>query len=273
MLFITLLYLVSCPLTSGLLVLLDPVPDAVYDSINGVSGCMTGTRQEVIGHITEWIDGPSDQPICWMYGAAGSRKSAISKTVAELCAGVNRLGASFFFLRGAGRRSRITSFIPTLAYHLAFSVPATKSYIESVLRSNHHITHRSLEHQFRTLIMEPIQSVDPQIPPTVIVIDALDECDDKQMIADFIEIVARTLREDRLAIRFLFTSRVDDHVQKMFLTSPAVDATYHLNLEQFDADGDIRTFFRSRFSTIYQENRRLMSKVSHPWPSDPVLTE
>src|SRR5882672_4874508 len=118
---ITLLYLLSC-LTSGPLTLLDPVPDAVYDSINAVSGCMAGTREEVIGCITEWIDGPSDQQICWLYGAAGSGKSAISKTVAELCAGMNRLGASFFFLRGAGRRSRITSFIPTLAYHLAFSI-------------------------------------------------------------------------------------------------------------------------------------------------------
>src|SRR5882762_7866532 len=176
MLFITLLYLVSCPLTSGLLVLLDPVPDAVYDSINAVSGCMTGTRRKVIGRIIEWIDGPGDQPICWLYGAAGSGKSAISKTVAELCAGVNRLGASFFFIRGAGCRSRITSFIPTLAYHLAFSVPATKSYIESVLRSDHHLTHRSLERQFRKLILEPIRSVNPRILPTIIVVDALDEC-------------------------------------------------------------------------------------------------
>src|SRR5882762_2460027 len=178
---ITLLYLLSC-LTIDLLMLLDPVPDAVYDSINAVPGCMAGTRQEVIGRITEWIDGPSDQPICWLYGAAGSGKSAISKTVAELYAGMDRLGASFFFLRGAGRRSRITSFISTLAYHLAFSVPATKPYIESVLRSDHHITHRSLERQFRKLILEPIRSVNPRILPTIIVVDALDECDDKQMI-------------------------------------------------------------------------------------------
>jgi len=55
---ITLLYLLSC-LTLDPLTLLDPVPDAVYDSINAVSGCMTGTRREVIGRIIEWIDGPA----------------------------------------------------------------------------------------------------------------------------------------------------------------------------------------------------------------------
>ena len=269
----TLLYLVSCRLTPEPLALLDPVPDAVYDSINAVSGCMTGTRQEVVEHIFGWIDGRSDQPICWLHGAAGSGKSAISKTVAELCAGMNRLGASFFFLRGAGRRSRVTSFIPTLAYHLAFSVPPTKPYIESVLRSGHHITHRSLERQFRELVIEPIRSVNTPILPMVIIVDALDECDDKQMIADFIEVVARMLLDEQIAVRFLFTSRVEDHIQKKFLTSPVMDTTFHLNLHEFNADPDIRTFFRSRFSTIYRENRRLMSNVSHPWPSDSVLTE
>jgi hypothetical protein len=273
MLFVTLLYLVSCPLTSDTLALLDPVPDAVFDSINAVSECMAGTRQEVIRRIIEWIDGRSDQPICWLYGAAGSGKSAISKSVAELCAGVNRLGASFFFIRNAGRRSGFTSFISTLAYHLAFSVPAIKSCIESILRNNHHITHRSLELQFQKLIVEPIRSVDPPILPTVIIVDALDECDDKEKIADFIDIVARTLRDDQVSIRFLFTSRVEDHIQKKFLTSPAMDMTYHLNLGEFNADYDIRKFFRSRFSAIYQENRRLMSNVSHPWPSNSALTK
>ena len=96
MLFVMLLYLVSWLLTSGPLALLDPVPDAVYDSINAVSGCMAGTCWEVIGRIIEWIDGRSGQSIAWLYGAAGSGKSAISKSVAELYAGVNRLGASFF---------------------------------------------------------------------------------------------------------------------------------------------------------------------------------
>ena len=270
---ITLLYLVCCRLTSDLLALLDPVPDAVYDSINAVSGCMSGTRQEIIGRIIAWIDGPSDQPICWLQGAAGSGKSAISKTVAELCAGVNRLGGSFFFLRGAGRRSRITNFIPTLAYHLASSVPDTRVYIENVLRSDRHITHRSLTRQLRKLIIEPIRSLVTPMLPAIIIVDALDECDDKQMIADFIEIVACTLRDDQPAIRFLFTSRVEDHIQKKFLMSPALDATYHLTLQEFNADDDISTFFRSCFWTIYQENRRLMRNVSLPWPSPSVLTE
>ena len=65
-------------MTPDLKELLNPVPDAAYDSIGGVGGCLEGTRREVIGKIIEWIDGHNDQPICWLNGAAGFGKSAIS---------------------------------------------------------------------------------------------------------------------------------------------------------------------------------------------------
>src|SRR6202167_145846 len=177
--------------TLDVLALLDPVPDATYNSMGGVSGCLEGTRQEVIGKIVGWIDGGSDRPIGWLNGAAGSGKSAISRTVAGLCAASNRLGGSFFFLRGAGRRSAITHFISTLAYNLAFTIPATRSYIEGALRKDPHIVHRLLEHQFQQLIVEPILLVPVPPLPMVIIVDALDECDDKKSIEDFIEIVTR----------------------------------------------------------------------------------
>ena len=107
----------------------------------------------------------------------------------------------------------------------------------------------------------------------VFIIDALDECDDKAMIADFIRIVECAFQNHRLPLRFIFTSRVEDHIQTKFSTSPALDATYRLALNAFNADIDLRTFFRSRFSTIYQENRRLMRNITLPWPSESVLTE
>src|SRR6202050_3622709 len=188
--------------------LLNPVPDAAYDSIQGVSGCMEGTRQEIIGKIFEWIDGGSDKPVCWLNGAAGAGKSAISRTVARLCEESGRLCASFFFFRGAGRRSTITHFISTIAYSMALSIPATRPYVESVLQRDHHILHRSHERQFRNLIIEPIRSVTSPLPPMVIVIDALDECDDKQRIVEFIDIVARAFQHHQrpLPLRFFFTS-------------------------------------------------------------------
>jgi len=39
-------------------------------------------------------------------------------------------------------------------------------------------------------------------------------------------------------------------------------------LQNFNADADIHTFYRSRFSTIYEENRRVMRNIPLPWPSE-----
>ena len=162
--------------------LLNPVPDAAYDSVQGVSECMEGTRQEIIGKILEWTDGNNNQPVCWLNGAAGAGKSAISRTVARLCEESGRLCTGFFFFGGAGRRSTITHFISTIA----LSIPATRPYIENVLHGDHHILHRSHERQFQKLIVEPIRSVTFPDPPMVIVVDALDECNDWQRISEFI---------------------------------------------------------------------------------------
>jgi hypothetical protein len=107
----------------------------------------------------------------------------------------------------------------------------------------------------------------------VIIIDALDECDDKEMIADFIGIITRAIRNHQLPLRFIFTSRVEEHIQNKFSTSPALDATYCLALQDFNANDDIHTFFRSRFFTIYQEKQRLMRNITLPWPSEWVLDE
>ena len=245
----------------------------MYDSIVTVTKCMEGTRKEIIAQIIAWIDGGNDQPICWLYGAAGSGKSAISRTIAELCAGNDKLAGSFFFLRGAGRRSSITHFISTLAYDsfFPFHVPATKSYIERALQRNHHIFHRSLEHQFQKLIVDPIRSAVMPTLPMVFVIDALDECDNKGMIADFIQIVAHALGLHPLPLRFFFTSRVEEHIRQQFSVSPALPLTHCLTLEDFSATDDIRTFFRSRFSKICRTETTARRNVTLPWPSESDL--
>src|ERR1700691_3916492 len=83
----------SVYLTVDPLALLYPVPDATYDSMGNVSGmgnvsdmgnvsgCLEGTREEIIGRIVQWIEG--NKPICWLNGAAGAGKSTISRTVAN----------------------------------------------------------------------------------------------------------------------------------------------------------------------------------------------
>jgi hypothetical protein len=160
--------------TSDLKESLHPVPDASFNRSGRVAKCMRGTRQDILAQIEQWIDRDSDRPICWLSGPAGSGKSAIAQTVAEICAAGNRLAASFFFFRGAGDRSNFTHFLPTLAYQLAFSLPPTKHHIQNAMRNDPLILNRSLHHQFNKLIIDPVLALTEPILPMVVVIDAID---------------------------------------------------------------------------------------------------
>jgi hypothetical protein len=46
---------------------------------------------------------------------------------------------------------------------------------------------------------------------------------------------------------------------------------HRLSLESFDARRDLHRFFQTRFSTIYEENHRVMRDVPLPWPSEREL--
>jgi hypothetical protein len=102
----------------------------------------------------------------------------------------------------------------------------------------------------------------------VILIDALDECDDKELMAEFIEIITDACRGNNpFPFRIFFRSRVEEHLRKKLESPLAHSVIYPLALPDFDASGDIHKFFQSRFATIYQENHRLMRDIPLPWPS------
>jgi hypothetical protein len=104
----------------------------------------------------------------------------------------------------------------------------------------------------------------PWAKPLVLVIDGLDECDDKDRMAQLIQTIINAFQEKRgLPVRVFCTSRIEEHLRSK-LEAPTV---YALDLQDFDARGDIRKFFQSRFSTIRRENRP-MGNIPLPWPSD-----
>jgi hypothetical protein len=261
--------------TSDLYKLLAPVDDASHTRSGQVAACLQGTREDVIGAIQQCIK-EGDRPICWLSGGAGFGKSAIAQTLAQCYASKSRLLGSFFFLRGAGDRSIIARLIPTLAYQLSLSIPATKPLIQDVILRDPGISQQSLRHQFGKLIVEPMLAVRNTIlarlartKHAVMVIDALDECDDKDLMAEFIGAVIGAFQENhRLPFRVVVTSRVEEHIRKELGTPAARSVTHLLSLQDFDARADLDKFFRVHLSTIYERNCRVMRSVPLPWPSD-----
>lgn len=218
------------------------------------------------------------KPILWLKGPAGSGKSAISQTVAEHYAAENRLGGSFFFLRGAGDRSRISHLIPTLAYQLSISLPAAEQTILSCMKKEPNLLRSSLEYQFFKLIAEPILAVTNPIlhfvwpKPIIFIIDALDECDDKMGMAEFIDALIRAFPKPSYSpFRVFVTSRIEEHIKEKLKAWEARAAIHHLSLEDFDARVDIRAFLQSRLTAIYEAKREVMRDVSLPWPSNQDL--
>ena len=254
---------------------LNPVQDAAFNEDGArASKCMPGTRVDVIEIIKKWAKeerGAPKKPICWVNAAAGFGKSAIAQTIAEWCAKEGILGSSYFFLRGSGDRSKISSLVPTLAYHLSRSLPSTKSFIEEQLKDEPNTLRQPVAYQFEKLLVDPFRlsnksSLPHEILAAVIIVDALDECDDRDLMAEFVEVVIAEGKS--WPFRILFTGRIDEHLRQIFQTKAAQSVTYSLSLHDFIADKDIRMFYHEMFGDIYARNRHIsMRGVPSPWPT------
>ena len=262
----------------GLSQLLRPVSKATHTRSGPVAKCDPGTRLEVIDMIKEWLNRRDKQSVCWLNGPAGYGKSALSQTIAQRYADKGRLLGSFFFLRGAGDRSHIKRLIPTLAHQISISVPATKLLIDRALEADCTLLDSSVSivHQFQRLVTNPLSSLSTLLTffakPKILVIDGLDECDDKVQMAEFIEMLIDMSQKEQLPFRIFLTSRVEEHIRKKFYAGRAQSVLYCIDLDAFDACPDIQLYFEQEFGHIYNQNLPIMRRIPQPWPSSEALS-
>ncbi|TEB24933.1 hypothetical protein FA13DRAFT_1817648 [Coprinellus micaceus] len=235
--------------SSSIISLLDPILDASHTRNRRTSppnsDCFPGTRKGVLCEINSWATSSLlDEPrhILWVFGYAGCGKSAIAQSLAVQLAENGRLGGSFFFFRGAGNRSRIRRFPATIASQIALAIPGTAQHIENALRHHPGLLEptTSPTFQFKCLVFEPIRAATAASCPSssfVIIIDGFDECEDKGESSDFIkDLIGLFERHPDVPLRFLITSRVEDHIHRRLHNSNQVRL---LNLADRTSDGDI----------------------------------
>ncbi|KAM6490272.1 hypothetical protein JOM56_014249, partial [Amanita muscaria] len=110
--------------------------------------CHPGTRQDVLNKMRTWMDDPSaPERICWLLGPAGVGKSAIAQTISNSY-DQDKVGATFFFFRSDPIRNDGNRLIPTLAWQLAFSVPAINDLIAFSLEKQPDLPTKAIEAQF-----------------------------------------------------------------------------------------------------------------------------
>ncbi|OJJ65577.1 hypothetical protein ASPBRDRAFT_201704 [Aspergillus brasiliensis CBS 101740] len=230
--------------------------------------CLAGTRTELLQQVQDW-GRSSNRCIFWLSGMAGTGKSTIARTVARSFADGGMLGASFFFKRSEGDRGSAAKFFSTIVKQLAVHVPQMVPGIRKALENDATIPGRSLREQFNKLILQPLLDVDPgeAMNSTVIVIDALDECEPEEDVEIILDLLPKAEKATNMTIRFFLTSRPEIPIRFGFdqINKNKYQNTILQNLDEDVIKHDIALYLREEFSKIQQRRRHALP---HGWPGE-----
>ena len=216
----------------------------------------------------------------WLYGAAGAGKSAIAHTLAEICEDCGWLVASFFFWKTAGEHNNLSRFVATIAHQVALAIPQSRDLIGAAVDYNPFIFQQSVNVQLFKLVIEPLQrlfsaGMMSNIPPFVIIIDGLDECQGSDIQSGLIKSLVAAFLDlpFRIRIRILIASRPEVYLKSTFYSSSVQPRLTQIALsEEYSPEEDIYRFLKDSFDKIRREHP-LASYIPSPWPSSNILHE
>ena len=252
-------------------------PNALHDSGHVVDPpkCHPGTRIAILQTIMDWIAGSNEvnqeKLITWLSGAAGAGKSAIGRTVCEVCEKEGTLLASFFFGSNDSTRNHPRSLVATIAYQICCISPIIREVVSAFIDYDPLIFTRSLRTQLQSLVIEPL-SVNyanevHKVPP-LIVLDALDECIDEASQRDILDAILHTVTSSSIPIRVLVCSRPESNITNFF-SSAKINATlFKIFLgDLYEPDADIKLFLCEKLEAI-REGHIFKSSIPPSWPDD-----
>ena len=227
-------------------------------------GCLKGTRKEVLWQIEHWLADKQDQRVFWLNGLAGTGKSTIAQTFAEISFADGKLGASFFCSRDFEDRSNLQGIFPTLAFQLAYRYPLFREQLLQVLRANPDIGRESLCSQLEKGIVGPLKATHIQ---TLIIIDALDECKDEEPASAILSILSRYV--DQIpTVKFFITGRPERRIRSGFRLAalrPITEVFKLHDVQRSSVDVDIKLFFNTHLTEIAKHQS--YSDLTEEWPS------
>ena len=197
---------------------------------------------------------------------AGTGKSTIARTAAHSFADQKQLGASFFFSRGRGDLGHAEKFFTTIAAQLAAKVPSLRHHISKAITENPQIIQEDLGEQWKHLIFKPLSHLkDASLPPQIfiLVIDALDECEDDVRL--ILRLVAEAKALKRVKLRVFITSRPETPIRFGFRKMPEdahQDFTLH-NIDPAITQQDIYLFLSYELDDIRKDY-----SIQQGWPDN-----
>lgn len=236
--------------------------------------CYPSTREEVVGKIEKWMDGQGEpcHRMMWLSGPAGAGKSAITQTVAERCKKHGIHTANFFFFRGDWTRNHAQPLVATLVYQLRGYYHTLDELLAECLMATPLICEASIDEQFTQLISSPIHMVQqsPSIQrPIILIIDGLDECEDKKKQQQILGALRTLIQEDDSPFIVLVASRAEPHLVMSFNKLGTLVGSIFLNNKYTPRD-DIHHFVTSKSDEI-KGAHHLAHTLDSCWPAETDL--
>ena len=202
---------------------------------------------------------------------AGTGKSAIARTVARRYYNRGRLAASFFFSRGGGDSSHTGLFIPSIAHQLAHcEALGVADHIRGAAKQHSHATSLALQDQWARLVLQPLSKLETgsSVGNFLLVIDALDECDDERSVGGLLQLFQKVSQLAHVRLRILVTSRPETPIRHGFRQMVASDhqdfVLHHIPFEA--SDQDVLVFLKHHLSIIAREQN-----LHGDWPGQQVF--
>jgi len=245
-----------------------PTADAGHRS-GDRQGCLRGTRTDVLLQLERWLGDKQDHRVFWLNGLAGTGKSTIAQTFAEISFAAGKLGASFFCSRSFEGRSNLQAIFPTLAFQLAYRYSLFRQQLIQVLKASPNIGQETLCSQVETIIVDPLKTTRTQ---TLIIIDALDECKDEEPASAILSVLSRYA--DKIPnVKFFITGRPEPRIRSGFRLQSLKPITEVLRLhdvKRSSVDDDIKLFFGTWLTKIAKA--RSDCDLTQDWPSSSDIT-
>ncbi|CUA74529.1 Vegetative incompatibility protein HET-E-1 [Podospora anserina] [Rhizoctonia solani] len=217
--------------------------------------CTDGTRTSVLAQMREWATDRNNEGVYWINGMAGTGKTTIAYSLCQQLEmkEYRLLCASFFCSRSLPECRNVGRIIPSIAYRIADCSQPFRYALSKVMEENRDAHTRPPHAQFDSLIMRPFSDIKVREAfPTnmVVVIDALDECEDTKSTKQILEVLLT--KSKGLPIRFVVSSRPEASIRhQMDKNGTWIDARVVLHeLDTGEVQTDIKTYLRTELAPI-----------------------
>lgn len=241
--------------------------------------CHPDTRIKILGEIEKWAQEPKGRRIYWLCGMAGTGKSTICRTIAHHLTNLNIATASFFFKKGDNDRDKSSALFTTIVKQLVEQLPNEMAlHVKKALQDNPSIGDKVLSKQFEKLILEPLKSCKSLPPVIIIVLDALDECEDQASAAKIIELLPGIETVASTCFKVLVASRPQCHLRTSFAQ---LECKYHEiflyealhEVPDEDIRQDISIVLKFQLGQIRDNYNLTNPGFLSDWPSESLVKE